>query len=193
MLLRSMILGAGFALTALATTAAAAPYALDKSHTAITFQVSHLGFSNTHGVFREMEAELNFDPEAVEETQVRFVIQADSIDTFWAKRDEHLRNADFFNVSEFPTIEFVSTAVKPTGADTATVEGDLTLLGVTQPVSFDAKLNKLAPSPFNPDKMVAGFTINGEIDRTEFGMNYGAPAIGTVIPIQVDLEMSPVD
>ncbi|MEM6973619.1 MAG: YceI family protein [Pseudomonadota bacterium] len=188
-----MLFGAGLALAALATPAVAAPYALDKSHTTITFQVSHLGFSNTHGVFREMDAELSFDPEAVEETEVRFVVQAASIDTFWAKRDDHLRNADFFNVDQFPTIEFVSTSVTPTGSETAKVEGELTMLGQTHPVSFDAQLNKMAPSPFNPNKTIAGFTITGEIDRTTWGMGYGAPAIGTIIPIQVDLEMSPVD
>ncbi|MEL6266716.1 MAG: YceI family protein [Pseudomonadota bacterium] len=176
---------------ALALPATAAEQALDKSHTTISFEVSHLGFSTTHGVFREMDADIEFDPEAVEETSVRFVVQAASIDTFWAKRDEHLRNADFFNVEEYPTIEFVSTEVTPTGSDTATVEGDLTILGVTKPVSFEATLNKLGPSPFNPDKQVAGFTVTGEIDRTEFGMTYGAPAVGAVIPIRVDLEISP--
>ncbi|MEM6489602.1 MAG: YceI family protein [Pseudomonadota bacterium] len=174
-----------------ATTALAEPQVLDKSHTTVRFEVSHLGYSTTHGVFREVDAEISFDPEAVEETQVSFTIQTASVDTFWAARDDHLRKADFFNVAEFPTITFTSTAVTPTGSDTATVEGDLTMLGITKPVTFEAKLNKIAPSPFNPNKVVAGFTVTGEIDRTEFGMGYGAPAISAVIPFQVDLEMSP--
>ncbi|MEL7349403.1 MAG: YceI family protein [Pseudomonadota bacterium] len=167
------------------------PYVLDKSHTAVTFQVDHLGFSTTHGVFRDIDAEINFDPEAVETTSVKFVIKAESVDTFWTARDNHLRSGDFFDVANHPDITFVSTSVKPTGAETATVEGELTMLGQTRPVVFEAALNKLGPSPFNPDKTIAGFTITGEIDRTEFGMGYGAPAVGTVIPIRVDLEISP--
>ncbi|MEL6226312.1 MAG: YceI family protein, partial [Pseudomonadota bacterium] len=108
-----------------ALPAAAEPYVLDKSHTVISFQVDHLGFSTVHGVFREIDASITFDPEAVENTEVSFVVQAASIDTFWEKRDEHLRNADFFDVGNHPEITFVSTSVTPTGGDTATVEGEL--------------------------------------------------------------------
>ncbi|MGF1552756.1 MAG: YceI family protein [Paracoccaceae bacterium] len=169
---------------------AAEPWALDKSHAAITFEVSHLGFSTVHGVFREMDADIRFDPEAVEDTEVSFVVQADSIDTFWAKRDEHLKNADFFNVEEHPEITFTSTSVTPTGDETAEVKGELTMLGETRPVTFEAELNKLAPSPIT-QKRTAGFTITGEIDRTEFGMGYGAPAISAVIPVRIDLEITP--
>ncbi|MEM6945540.1 MAG: YceI family protein [Pseudomonadota bacterium] len=174
-----------------AVPALAEPYVLDKSHTVISFQVDHLGFSTVHGVFREIDADITFDPDAVEKTEVKFVVQAASIDTFWAKRDDHLRNADFFDVSNHPEITFVSTSVTPTGGESATVEGELTMLGQTQPVTFEATLNKLGPSPFNPNKQIAGFTVTGEIDRTVFGMSYAAPAVSAVIPIRVDLEMSP--
>ncbi|MEO0427099.1 MAG: YceI family protein [Pseudomonadota bacterium] len=190
---RTILLAAPVAgmLALAAAPAAAEPYVLDKSHTVISFQVDHLGFSTVHGVFRDIEADITFDPEAVENTQVSFVVQAGSIDTFWAKRDEHLRNADFFDVENHPEISFVSTSVTPTGGDTAKVEGELTMLGQTQPVTFEAKLNKLGPSPFNPNQQIAGFTVTGEIDRTAFGMDYAAPAVSAVIPVRVDLEMSP--
>jgi polyisoprenoid-binding protein YceI len=174
-----------------ALPAAAEPYVLDKSHAAITFQADHLGFSTVHGVFREMDADITFDPENVEATKVSFVVQADSIDTFWAKRDEHLKSADFFDVANHPEIAFVSTSVTPTGDETAMVEGELTMLGQTQPVSFEARLNKIGPSPFDPSKTIAGFTVTGEIDRTAFGMDYAAPAVSAVIPVRIDLEMSP--
>ncbi len=188
-MLKSLAFTAALALTPLA--AVAAPWTVDKSHTQITFSVNHLGFSDTNGIFREFDADISFDPENIEATEVTFTIQADSIDTFWEARDTHVRNADFLNVSEHPEITFVSSEFTKTGDDTATVTGDLTILGTTQPVTFDAKLNKMGPNPFNPEVQVAGFELTGEIDRTEFGMGFGAPAIGTVIPVTINLEMSP--
>ena len=190
MRLSAIALSAALSLAAL-SPAAAAPYVLDKSHAHIKFSVDHLGFSTTHGQFRKFDAQINFDPDAVEETQVRFTIDAASVDTFWEARDEHLRKADFFDVENHPEIVFESTSVKPTGADTADVTGNLTIIGETREVTLQAKLNKMGPSPVAPDKTVAGFTITGEIDRTAFGMSYAAPAVGTVIPVQIDLEMSP--
>ncbi|MEO0912636.1 MAG: YceI family protein [Pseudomonadota bacterium] len=188
-MLKPLALATALAMAPLAGLAA--PWTVDKSHTQITFTVDHLGFSDTNGIFREFDAEVSFDPENIEATEVTFTIDASSIDTFWEARDNHVKNADFLNTSEHPNITFTSTAVEQTGDDTATVTGDLTILGVTQPVTFDAQLNKLGPNPFNPDLQVAGFTLTGEIDRTEFGMGFGAPAIGTVIPVTVNLEMSP--
>ncbi len=180
------------AAAALATAPAfAEPYVLDKSHAHVKFSVDHLGFSETHGQFRAFDAEIDFDPENVEAASVRFVIEAASVDTFWEARDNHIRGADFFDAANHPQIVFVSTSVEPTGADTAKIRGDLTLRGVTREVVFDAKLNKIGPSPFDPSKTVAGFAISGEIDRTEFGITYAAPAVGVIVPFEVHLEMSP--
>jgi polyisoprenoid-binding protein YceI len=172
-------------------SALAAPYVLDKSHAHVTFEVGHLGFSNVHGQFRKFDAEIDFDPANVEATRVSFTIDAGSVDTFWEERDKHLRSPDFFDTQNHPTITFVSTSVVPTGAETADVTGDLTLKGVTLPVTFKATLNKMGPSPFNPNQTIAGFTVTGEIDRTAFGVSYAAPAVSAIIPIQVELEMSP--
>lgn len=176
---------------ALAAPAAAEPYVMDKSHASVGFRVDHLGFSAVSGQFREFDAQIDFDPKAVEDTRVRFVIDAASIDTNWRQRDEALRGADFFDVARYPQIVFESTAVTPTGANRARVEGRVTLRGVTREVAFDAVLNKIGPSPFDPDLTVAGFTVTGEIDRTEFDMGFGAPDIGGEVVLRVDLEMSP--
>ena len=169
----------------------AAPWTLDKSHTHISFTVNHLGFSSTFGTFGAYDAEIDFDPDNVEASSVKFTIDASSINTFFEKRDEHIRSADFLNTGEHAEITFVSTGITKTGDDTADVTGDLTILGETQSVTFQAKLNNLGPNPFNPDVTVAGMDITGEIDRTDFGMGFGAPAIGAVIPFTVSLEMSP--
>ncbi len=182
---------AAAAAIALAGPAAAEPYVLDKSHAHVKFSVDHLGFSATQGVFREFDAEIDFDPENVEAAEVRFVIQAASVDTFWEARDKHIRNADFLNVAEYPEIVFASTKVVQTGEETAEITGDLTIRDVTKEVTFQATLNKIGPSPFDPDKQVAGFRAVGQIDRTEFGIDYAAPAVGAIIPVEIHLEMSP--
>lgn len=187
------ILRAAFlaAFTLAAVPAVAAPWVLDKSHAHVTFSVDHLGYSQTQGQFRVFDADIDFDPTAVETSRVSFTIDAASVDTGWAKRDEHIRSKDFFDVANHPKITFVSTKVEKTGADTARVTGKLTLLGKTMEEVFEAKLNKLAPSPFNPQQQIAGFTVTGSIDRTKYGMTTYAPALGAIIPVKVFFEISP--
>jgi len=167
------------------------PYVVDKSHAFVTFTVDHLGFSEVHGLFQEFEAEVMLDPDAVESSSVRFVIDAASVNTFWPKRDEHIRGGDFLAVEEYPDIVFESTAITPTGGETADVTGNLTIRDVTREVTFEAVLNKIGPSPFDPDQTIAGFTATGVIDRTAFGVDYAAPAVGAMIPVTIQLEMSP--
>jgi polyisoprenoid-binding protein YceI len=190
MRLASLIPAAALVLSAVAATAAE-PWVLDKSHAHITFTADHLGFSAVHGQFRDFDADIRFDPEDIAATELTFTVQAASIDTFWADRDTHLRGADFLNVAAHPTITFTSTAVEKTGDNTATITGDLTMLGETRETTFEATLNKLGPSPFDPTKTIAGFTVTGEIARADWGMSYGGDAFAARIPIRVDLEMSP--
>ncbi len=189
MRLSSLFLAAALAIAPL--SAGAAPYVLDKSHAHVTFSVGHLGFSTVHGQFRSFDANIDFDPGNVEATKVNFEIDAASVDTFWEARDNHIRGKDFFDAKNHPKIMFSTTSVTPTGAETADVTGDLTIRGVTKPITLNAVLNKLGPSPFNPNQTIAGFTITGEIDRTEFGVTYAAPAVSAIVPIRLDLEMSP--
>lgn len=181
-------LAAGLSL--MAAPLAAKPFTLDKSHAAVTFEVSHLGFSTVQGFFESFDADVDFDPENFAASSVNFTIDAASINTLWEARDEHIKTADFLNVAEYPTITFVSKAIEVTGENTAKVTGDFTMVGQTHEETFDVVLNQYGPSPFNADLMVAGFTVTGEIDRTKYGMGYGAPAIGAVLPLQVDLEIN---
>src|SRR6056297_2273735 len=105
---RSLVVPAALAGLFLAIPAAAQPYVLDKSHAVISFTVDHLGFSDVKGVFQEFDAEIQLDPDAVENSSVRFVIDAASVNTFWPKRDEHIRGEDFLNVDAYPNIVFES-------------------------------------------------------------------------------------
>ena len=164
-------------------------FVLDKSHTAVTFTVDHIGYSLTHGRFSEFDADVMFDPDAPENSTVTFTIDTPSVDTGWPKRDEHVRNADFLDVDKHPEITFVSKSIEMTGEDTAKLTGDLTMNGTTREESFEVKLRKMAPSPFGAKKMTAGFQATGTIDRTNYGIDYGKGAIGTEIPVQIDLEI----
>lgn len=163
----------------------------DKSHTAITFDVDHFGYSTVHGVFREFDGVLHLDPKAPTTSSVAFTIQADSIDTLFAKRDEHLKSADFLDVARFPTITFQSTDIAMVDERTAKVVGALTIKDVTKPVELDVRLNKLEPSPMT-QVLTAGFTVTGVIKRSEFGVSTYVPAVGDELTIRIDAETSPV-
>ena len=182
--------GAAFAaLSAAATPAASAnEYTIDKTHADVVFWVNHLGYSNTWGRFNAMDGTLVLDPENPAASSVAIVIQAATIDTNLKKRDDHLRSPDFFNTAEYPTITFTSTSVTPTGEMTADVTGDFTLLGVTKEITIPVTINKLAQHPMQNSKEVVGLSGQVTIDRTEFGMTYGAGPIGTEIPIFIELE-----
>jgi len=184
---------AAAAVLATAVPAYAASFTLDKSHTSITFSVDHLGFSLTQGRFTEFDAEVDFDPENPQGSSIVFTIDAPSVDTGWAKRDEHVRGADFLNVSEHADIVFKSTGVEMLSDTTAKMTGDLTINGVTNSETFDVTMRKLAPSPFGAKKMTAGFVAEGTIDRTDYDVSYGAGAIGNEIPVRVDLELVKTD
>ncbi|MCL4155486.1 UNVERIFIED_CONTAM: hypothetical protein GTU68_025845 [Idotea baltica] len=172
-----------------APAAQAEPFTLDKSHTAITFTIDHLGFSLTHGRFSEFDAEIDFDQEDPSKSSVVFTIDAPSVDTGWEKRDTHVRGADFLNVEEHPEIKFVSTKIEATGDKTASMTGDLTLNGTTKEETFEVTLRKLAPSPFGKKLLTAGFVAEAVIDRTEYDISYGAGAIGNEVSVRVDLEI----
>ncbi len=186
MTIRSLLLGAS---VAFAPPPALAEWKIDPAHTAIVFSVGHLGFSDVTGVFRAFDADVSFDPANIEATEVSFTIDAASIDTLWPARDEHLRNADFLDVENHPEITFVSTGIESTGPETAVLTGEVTIRDVTRPVSFETVLNKIDANPFDPNVRVAGFTLIGEIDRTEFGIDFGAPAIGAVMPVTINVEL----
>lgn len=175
-----------------AAASAAEPWEADLSHTRISFEVEHLGFSIMPGIFRDFEVDFQFDPEAPEDSSLAVVIRAESIDMFHDGLNEHLRNEDFFDVAAHPEITFTSTEVVPTGDDTARVTGDLTMLGVSQPVSFDVTLRKLGPHPFNQQPR-AGFSATGVVDRTAFGMDYAAPVVGTDIAFTLAAEFAPAE
>ncbi len=172
-----------------ATAAQAAPvgYKLDPAHTSVAFIVNHLGFANLIGRFNSASGEVAFDKDAVQNSALKVTIDAASVDTAHAKRDDHLRSPDFFNAKEFPQITFKSTKIEKTGDKTGKLHGDLTMLGVTKPVVLDVTFNKDGVSPASKLE-TAGFSARGTVKRTEFGMKYGAPNIGDEIQLLIEAE-----
>ena len=168
------------------TAVAADKLTIDPTHTGAVFKVLHQGFANTFGRFNDISGVIELDQADITKSSVQITIQTASVDTNMKKRDDHLRSPDFFNAKEFPEMTFVSTGVEKTGDNTAKVQGDLTLLGVTKPVTLDMTVNKVGPDPKN--RMTAGFSATTSIKRTDYGMSYGLKGIGDDITIWLEVE-----
>lgn len=167
--------------------AAPQSYSLDPAHTSVGFAISHLGFSQMQGRFNDISGSVSFDAAAPKDTGVKVTLKASSVDTNFAKRDDHLRSPDFFNVKEFPEISFVSSAVEMTGEKTARLTGSLTLLGVSRPVTLDVVFNRQGESPASKKETV-GFSARGSLKRSEFGMKYGIPNLGDTVELAIEVE-----
>lgn len=165
----------------------AGTYSFDKVHTQILFFVNHLGFSNSQGEFHDYDGSFTFDAENPENSSVDVTIKTASIDMDDEEWDNHLKNKDFFNVTEFPDMTFKSTSIEITGEKTADITGDLTILGVTKPAVLHTTYNKSDVHPYSK-KYVSGFSATATIKRSEYGMNYGLPAVGDDVEIRIEVE-----
>lgn len=162
-------------------------YSFDKAHTQILFFVSHLGFSFSQGEFHDYDGQFIFDRVEPEKSSVDVTIQTSSIDMDDEKWDAHMKSADFFNIEKYPTMHFKSTAVHVTGDHSADMTGDMTILGITKPVTLSVTYNKAGVHPFS-GKYVAGFSARAVIKRSEFGMDYGLPGVGDDVEIRLEIE-----
>lgn len=173
-------------LSSLALGAQAETYKIDPHHTFPNFTINHLGFSTMHGQFTKTSGTVEMDKSAGT-GKVDITIETNSVYTGYSKRDEHLRSPDFFNAVEFPEITFKSTRVKFSG-DGAKVTGDLTIKGTTKSVVLNVDHIHCGKSPFNPKVSVCGFNATTQIKRSDFGVNYGLPAIGDEVNIDIEAE-----
>ena len=139
---------------------------LDTTHSEITFKVRHMMISNVKGAFNTFTAEVEAEDDTFKNAKVSATIQTDSIDTNNADRDTNLKSADFFNVEQNPTITFESDSL----ADDVT--GHLTINGVTKPVQLEVEFGGINQDPWGNTK--AGFTFEGKIKRSDFGLNWNA-------------------
>ena len=179
-LLAASLLGA-------AASAQAADYKIDPSHTHVLFMVNHLGFSNMIGVFAETAGTVAFDPAHVDASKLNVVIKTASLQTQFGPRDSDLKGADWFNVAEFPEMTFVGKSFAKKDDKSGTVTGDLTLLGVTKPVTLEVTFNKAGVSPVSKADTV-GFSARGAFNRTDFGLKTFVPYIGDKVDLVIETE-----
>ncbi len=159
------------ALLAGATSAQAAPYAIDGTHTFASFEISHFGTSTNRGRFDKKEGMIEFD-RAAKTGKVEITIDMTSINTGTAQFDKHLQSAELFDAVKFPTAKFVSTGMAFNGDKVAEIAGNLTLLGKTNPITLKAINFNCYNSPMLKREVCGGDFV-ATIDRTAYGLNYG--------------------
>ena len=188
-------------LSAVAAVALASPFAafaetyeIDSAHSTAGFSVRHMMVTNVRGQFGKVTGTLNLDEKDITKSTVEAVIDASTINTNEPKRDEHLRAPDFFDVAKYPTITFKSTRVEKAG-ENLKVTGDLTMHGVTKPVTLTAEgFTTEAKDPWGNIKR--GGVATTKINRKDFGLTYnavletGGVAVGEEVAITLDLELN---
>jgi polyisoprenoid-binding protein YceI len=165
-------------------------FAIDNSHTSVIFGVSHMGYSITYGRFNNVSGAFTLDAKGPEASTFQVALDVASIDTNDAKRDEHLKGPDFFNAGEFPVITFKSTKVAPKKTDTGItleVTGDLTLHGVTKPVTLELQKLGEGPGPGGND-FRTGFSGTAKLKRSDFGMTNMVGPVGDEVAITISIE-----
>ncbi|MFP5328298.1 MAG: YceI family protein [Acidimicrobiia bacterium] len=163
-------------------------YVLDPTHSRIGFVARHAMVTKVRGSFNDFEGTGYLDAENPANSRLELKIQAKSIDTRNADRDGHLRSNDFFDMDQYPEINFVSTAVEAIGSSLYRVTGDLTIKGITKPVSIDLELAGPATDPFGNERV--GLEGSVVVNRKDWGVNWNAALEtgGVLVSEKVTLE-----
>jgi polyisoprenoid-binding protein YceI len=166
----------------------AGTYQIDPIHTDIGFTVRHMAVSKVRGRFDAFEGALDIAEDPAD-SKVTVTIEAGSVDTRDENRDNHLRTNDFFDVENHPTWKFESTAVHGVGSTEWKVDGDLSIRGVTRPVTLDVSLEGVVKDPYG--NLRVGFSASTSIDRDDYGVSFGAvmEAGGLVVAKKVDIHI----
>jgi len=178
--------------TTSALPVAAGTYTLDPAHSGVHFQVRHLGLSNVRGRFKAFDATLNVG-HGLDDVSVAAVVDLSSVDTNQPDRDAHLRSTDFFHADEQPTMEFRSTRVRRAADDAYALDGDLTINGITRPVTLAVGFNGAAVHP-GDGKLHIGFDATTELRRADWGVDFNMPlgmdklALGEKVKVDLDIQ-----
>jgi polyisoprenoid-binding protein YceI len=165
--------------------AAANDYTLDDQHTSVVFAANHFGYSYTYGMFGKYKGDFSIDMNEAATGKFQFAIDAASLDTKSAKRDEHLRGPDFFNVKQFPEITFQSTSIVADGKK-LNVSGNLTLHGVTKQIVLPLTYLGAGKGPYGKERI--GFYGNFKVKRSEFGIKTFVPNVSDEITLMISFE-----
>ena len=178
-------LALGLSLAGMGTVASATDYEIDTAHSFIEFRIKHLGYSWLYGRFNRFSGEFSHDPADPSANRISVSIDPASIDTNHAERDKHLRNPDFLDVEKYPDAGFESTGY--TGdAESGTLEGMLTLHGVTKPISIDLRKIGEGKDPWGGYR--AGFIGTVTLTRKDFGIDYNLGPASETMELELGIE-----
>ncbi|MDF1518327.1 MAG: YceI family protein [Lutibacter sp.] len=169
---------------------------IDASHSSIRFAVDHMVISEVEGIFSTYEGSVTTTKDDFSDTKINFMVDVNSVDTDNAKRDEHLRSADFFETEKYPKMTFVSTSVTKTGTNKYNLKGKLSLHGVTKEITLAMTYGGTTKDPWGNTK--AGLKVTGVINRTDFGLKYnsvleaGSLMIGEDVTITAKVELAKI-
>jgi polyisoprenoid-binding protein YceI len=184
------VLSAALLVAACQQQARADEFVIDNVHSSVVFRVGHMGYGVIYGRFNKLSGGYSLEPGKPEATTFQIAIEAASVDTNDAKRDEHLRTADFLSAGEFPAITFKSVKSVPRQTDAGialAVTGDLTLHGVTRPVTLELTKLGEGPGPTGQD-FRTGFSCQTKLKRSDYGMTKMAGLVGDEIEIMIGFE-----
>jgi polyisoprenoid-binding protein YceI len=185
---------AAFAVAAGLLTAVASAqtttWKIDSTHSGIEFQIKHLGVSTVRGTFAKPAGMIKLDEKDMTKSSVEATVDATSVNTNDSARDNHLKSPEFFNVAQFPSLTFKSTSITKGSDGKLQLTGNLTLAGVTKPVTL-ALDGPAAPQKGMHGETVSGFSASGTLSRKDFnfGQKYGAPVLGDDVKFTIDIEM----
>ena len=162
----------------------------DPAHSKLGFTVTHLGIADVPGYFGDYDVTINASEEDFSDAQVELTVHTASIDTRVKKRNNHLKSPDFFNVEKYPTMTFKSTGIKEIADNKYELTGDLTLLGITKPVTVTMLYRGNIQNDMTNGALKSGIQITGTIDRSEFDLGNGfpPPMISNEVRIKADGE-----
>lgn len=181
------------ALFSVALVQAQTNWNIDPSHSSIRFAVDHMVISEVEGIFSKYEGSVVSAKGDLSDAKINFSVDVNSVNTDNAKRDEHLRGADFFETEKYPKMTFVSTSVQKTGTGKYNLKGKLTLHGVTKEITLSMTYGGTTKDPWGNTK--AGLKVTGVINRTDFGLKYnsvleaGSLMIGEDVTITAKVEL----
>jgi polyisoprenoid-binding protein YceI len=178
-----VILTLGFLAQSATLALAAANWRIDPAKTHIAFAIDAIGYPRTHGQFRQFAGRISVDLDHPDRSSVAFHVQSQSVDVGSPSFDDYMRSAAFLDSAHYPSIDFVSKSVEKLGDHTVRVTGDLTLLGVTKPLSVDVEVQRDAGGGDRLD-----FLAKTSIDRLAYGMNSGFPLVSRVVELVISSE-----
>lgn len=163
----------------------------DPPHSQLGFTVTHLGINDVSGTFNDFDVKVNASKPDFSDASFELTAKTASIDTRVEARNNHLKSADFFDVEKYPTLTFKSTGLKSVGNNQYKLSGDLTIHGVTKPVTMDLFYKGTVENPMSK-KQTAGFQLTGVIKRSDFGIGekFPAPMISDEVRIKADGEFA---